>query len=156
MNWQTVDVLYSSNKLVITRSPRTTWSIFSSFLTFCCYFTRLKARETNPQNMIHSKNIGCIALGTMVYRSIWLGNTYYNYCSLENLLNIRPRGFDRQQYCIAWYMVEFSKQIANTLKKILMATSKDEFKTLSNIWDGSFCSRFLLTSEANSESCQNI
>ena len=151
MNWQTVDVLHSSNKLVITRSPRTTWPIFSSFLTFCCYFTRLKAREINPQNMMHSKNIGRIALGTMVYRNI-----YYNSCYLENLLNIRPRGFDRQQYCIAWYMVEFSKQIANTLTKILMATSKDEFKTLSNIWDGPFCSRFLLTSEANSESCQSI
>ena len=156
MNWQTVDVLHSSNKLVITRSPRTTWPIFSSFLTFCCYFTRLKAREINPQNMIHSKNIGRIALGTMVYRNIWLGNTYYISCYLENLLNIRPRGFDRQQYCIAWYMVEFSKQIANTLTKILMATSKEEFKTLSNIWDGPFCSRFLLTSEANSKSCQSI
>ena len=40
---------------------------------------------------MHSKNIGRIALGTMVYRNIWLGNTYYNSCYLENLLNIRPR-----------------------------------------------------------------
>ena len=25
----------------------------------------------------------------------WLGNTYYNFCCSANVLNIRPRGFDR-------------------------------------------------------------
>ena len=34
-----------SDKLVIALWPRTIWQIFSSFLIFCFYFTRLKARE---------------------------------------------------------------------------------------------------------------
>ena len=29
----------------------------------------------------------------IVYRNIWLGNTYYNFCHSRNVLNIRPLGF---------------------------------------------------------------
>ena len=34
----------------------------------------------------------------IVYRNIWLGNTYYNLCYSVNIMNIRSRGFDRAQY----------------------------------------------------------
>ena len=34
-----------NDKVVIARCPVQYWQIFSSFLIFCCYFTRLKARE---------------------------------------------------------------------------------------------------------------
>ena len=37
----------------------------------------------------------------VVYRNIWLGNTYYNFCYSANILNMRSRGFDHLQYCIA-------------------------------------------------------
>ena len=47
-------------KLVIPRLPRTIWSIFSSFLIFCYYFTHVKAREINQQNMEGSENINQI------------------------------------------------------------------------------------------------
>ena len=36
---------------VITRLPRTIWPIFSSFPIFCCYFTRLMARQISCQSM---------------------------------------------------------------------------------------------------------
>ena len=35
------DIFPVSDKLVITRLSRTKWTIFSSFLIFCFYFTRL-------------------------------------------------------------------------------------------------------------------
>ena len=38
---------------------------------------------------------------TVVYRNIWLGNTYYNFCYSANILNMRSRGFDHLQYYIA-------------------------------------------------------
>ena len=56
---------YVSDKLVIARLSRTIWPIFSSFLIFYFYFTRLKARGTSQQNMRNSKNIGHIVLETM-------------------------------------------------------------------------------------------
>ena len=34
----------------------------------------------------------------IVYRNICLGNMYYNFRYLANILNIRSRGFDRAQY----------------------------------------------------------
>ena len=52
---QNLDVLYVSDKLVIARLPCTMWPIFSSFLKFCCYYTRLKAGETSRQNIKNSK-----------------------------------------------------------------------------------------------------
>ena len=36
---------------------------------------------------------------------------YYNFCYLANILNIKSRGFDCAQYCIAWYMMEYVNQI---------------------------------------------
>ena len=57
------DIFYVSDKLVIARLSRTIWPIFSSFLIFCFYFTRLKAREISPQDMRNSENIGHIVLG---------------------------------------------------------------------------------------------
>ena len=48
MNQQKVDILYVSDKLVITCLPRTLRLIFSSFLILC----------THWQNMKNSKNIG--------------------------------------------------------------------------------------------------
>ena len=62
---QKADIFHDSDKLVITRLSRTIWPIFSSFLMFCCYFTRLKAREISQQNMTNSENIGHIVLGTV-------------------------------------------------------------------------------------------
>ena len=59
------DIFYVSGKLVIARLSRTIWPIFSSFLIFCFYFTRLKAREISQQNMRNSENIGHIVLGTV-------------------------------------------------------------------------------------------
>ena len=56
---------YVSDKLVIARLSLTIWAIFSSFATFCFYFTRLKAREISRQNMRNSENIGHIVLGTV-------------------------------------------------------------------------------------------
>ena len=55
----------SHDKLVIARLSRTVWPIFSLFLIFGCYFTRLKAREISQQNMRNSENIGHIVLGTV-------------------------------------------------------------------------------------------
>ena len=49
------------------RLSRTIWQIFSSFLIFCFYFTRLKAREISRQNMRKSKDIGHIVLETVRY-----------------------------------------------------------------------------------------
>ena len=48
---------------------------------------------------------------TIVFKNIWLGNTYYNFCYSVIMLNIRSCGFDRPQYRIAWYMVEYANQI---------------------------------------------
>ena len=42
---------HASNKLVIARLSRKTWSIFSLFPIFCCCFTRLKGREISLQNI---------------------------------------------------------------------------------------------------------
>ena len=39
MNYETADISYVSDKLVITPLPRTMWPIFASFVKFCCYFT---------------------------------------------------------------------------------------------------------------------
>ena len=47
-----------SDKLVIAHLPRTIWPIFSSFLIFYCYFTRLKVCEINWQDMRNLENIG--------------------------------------------------------------------------------------------------
>ena len=38
--------------------------------------------------------------GYIVYRNIWLRNTYYDFCYSANMLNIRSREFDRAQSCI--------------------------------------------------------
>ena len=54
---------HDSDKLVLARLSRTIWPIFSSFLIFCCYFTRVKAREISQQNMGNLENIGHIVLG---------------------------------------------------------------------------------------------
>ena len=62
---QKADIFHDSDKLVITRLSRLICPIFSSFLIFCCYFTRLKAREISQQNMTNSENIGHIVLGTV-------------------------------------------------------------------------------------------
>ena len=59
------DIFYVSGKLVIARLSRTIWPIFSLFLIFCFYFTRLKAREISRQNMRNSENIGHIVLGNV-------------------------------------------------------------------------------------------
>ena len=65
LHQQKADIFHDSDKLVIARLSRTIWPIFSSFLIFCCYFTRLKAREISQQNMRNSENIGHIVLGTV-------------------------------------------------------------------------------------------
>ena len=57
MNWQTIDTLYASDKLVFEHLPPTVWAIFSSFLIYCCCCTCLKAREISPQNLRNSENI---------------------------------------------------------------------------------------------------
>ena len=62
---QKADIFHDSDKLVITRLSRTIWPIFSSFLIFCFYFTRLKACEISQQNMRNSTNIGHFALRTV-------------------------------------------------------------------------------------------
>ena len=43
---------------------------------------------------------------TIVYRDIWLRNTYYTFCYSANVLNIKPRGFDRVQY----YLIHIEMQ----------------------------------------------
>ena len=66
---------------------------------------------------------------------------YYNFCYSANILNIRSRGFDCAQYCIAWYMMEYvnQNQKANSQHLMLIINSyKGEFKILSNILDGAF------------------
>ena len=62
---QKADIFHDSDKLVIARLSRTIWPIFSSFLIFCFYFTRLKACEISRQNMRNLENIGHIVLGTV-------------------------------------------------------------------------------------------
>ena len=58
--------------------------------------------------------------GIAVYRNIWLGNTYNNFCHSANMLNIRSREFDRAQYCVfdMWWnmLIKFIKQILNTFQ----------------------------------------
>ena len=44
MNEQIVDSLHVRDKLVIACLPLLRWPVFCSFLTFCCYFTRLMIR----------------------------------------------------------------------------------------------------------------
>ena len=58
-------IFHVSDKLVIANLSRTIWSIFSSFLIFCSYFIRVKAREISQQKMRNSENIGHIVLGTV-------------------------------------------------------------------------------------------
>ena len=65
LNEQKGDIFLVSDKLVIARLSRTKWPMFSSFLIFCYYFARLKAREITRQNMRNSKNIGHIVLETV-------------------------------------------------------------------------------------------
>ena len=65
LNEQKADVFHVSDKLVIARLSRIIWPIFSSFLIFRFYFTRLKAREISPQNMRNSENIGYIVFATV-------------------------------------------------------------------------------------------
>ena len=48
---------------------------------------------------------------TIVYRNIWLGNTYCNFCYSANMLNIMSHGCNRAQYYIAWYIKEYVNQI---------------------------------------------
>ena len=60
-NQQNLDVLYVSDKLVIARLPCTMWPIFSSFLKFCCYYTRLKSGEISETQRKTSQ----IAFGTV-------------------------------------------------------------------------------------------
>ena len=66
MNYQKVDILYVSDRLVIARLPCKIWSIFSLFLIFSCYLIRLKAREISWQNMRNSENIGHFVLRTVL------------------------------------------------------------------------------------------
>ena len=73
---QKADIFHDSDKLVIARLSHTIWPIFSSFLIFCCYFNRVKAREISQQNMRNSKNIGPIVLETvqklmLIFVSYW-------------------------------------------------------------------------------------
>ena len=35
---------------------------------------------------------------------------YYNFSYSANMLNHKSRGFDREQYCIARYIVEYVNQ----------------------------------------------
>ena len=42
-------------------------------------------------------DIANLFTGAIVYKIIWLGNTYYNFCYSANMLNIRSRRFDRAQ-----------------------------------------------------------
>ena len=66
LNKKKADIFYVSKKLVIARSSRTIWSIFSSFLMFYFYFTHIKAPEISRQNMRNSENInGHIELETV-------------------------------------------------------------------------------------------
>ena len=65
MNKSIVDILYVSDKLVITPLLRTVWPIFS-FLVFCCHLARLNAREISKQNMKNSGIIDHIVLETVV------------------------------------------------------------------------------------------
>ena len=65
LNQKKADIFYVSDKLVTARLSRTIWSIFSSFLIFCFYFTCLKAREISRQNMRNSENIGHIVFETV-------------------------------------------------------------------------------------------
>ena len=65
LQYQKADIFLDSDKLVIARLSRTIRPIFSSFLIFCCYFTRVKAREITQQNMRNSENIGHIVLRTV-------------------------------------------------------------------------------------------
>ena len=65
INVELTESRYFSDKLVIARLSRTIWPIFSSFLIFCFYFPRLKAREISRQNMRNSENTGHIVLGTV-------------------------------------------------------------------------------------------
>ena len=58
-------IFFVSDKLVIAGLSRAIWPIFASFLIFCFYFTRLKAREISRQNMKNSENIGHIVTGTV-------------------------------------------------------------------------------------------
>ena len=44
-------------------------------------------------------------------RNILVRKHYYNVRYSANALNIRSRGFDRAQYCIALCMVEYVNQI---------------------------------------------
>ena len=65
MNYQVVNIFHVSDKLVIACLPLTIWPIFSSFLIFSCYFTRLKDYEISRQIMRNPRNIGHIALRTV-------------------------------------------------------------------------------------------
>ena len=44
-------ILQVSDRLVTSCLPRTIWPIFSSFLVFCCYFTRLTSCKIGRQSM---------------------------------------------------------------------------------------------------------
>ena len=90
---QKADIFHGSDKLVIARLSRTIWPIFSSFFIFCCYFTRLKAREISQQNMRNSKNIGHIVIGTAhcaitnvyIYIYIYIYIHIYIYMYIYNI-----------------------------------------------------------------------
>ena len=123
------------------------WKSFNFILQFYPLILQLSQRYFS--SII--SNILCdnIFPWIIVYKNICLGNTYYNFCYSASMLNIRSRGFDRDNTVLLdiWsnMLIKFSKQIASTFAKIINGY-KGEFKTLSNIWDVAFsasCNGFI-------------
>ena len=85
---------------------------YPSFLIFCCYFTGLKAREINRQNMRNSKNVH-IVFGTMQ----WLMRIDEFLVILELLeaLSFNPNRLKLMDHEITLKILEF---ILNSKEKV--------------------------------------
>ena len=110
------DVLKTSSEDVRLRRTYSSWSrrLEDVFKTSsedederCLQVFKTSSRRLHQDECLLSFHKSC----SILYRNTWLGNTYPNFCYLAYILNVMSRGFNRAENCIAWYMVEYAKQV---------------------------------------------
>ena len=103
---------WSNDRAVFWVHNKAKRPIFSSFFIFCCYFTRLRARELSQQNIRNSGNIGHIILRTvrsLMLMLLWFSRTQQTSLTVRPLrLNIKPsfvQYFPQYSFSVCWKLV---------------------------------------------------